>query len=350
MFLLLVVNVCVELLIQIIEGCMDVVLILVVLFVGVGDVLENVFDIVCVDLYCSGQFKILLFKDMLSWLISKEGLFYWDFWVFNQEYVVIGIIKFIGIGVYEVGYFLYDVVCGKELLFEIYCLLELQLCDVVYVIFDCIYEQFIGIFGVFFIKIFYVIYNCGVEWFYQLQYVDVDGVRVKIILCSCELIMSLFWLLDGIKIVYVFFEQNGLFKIYVYDLGSVEWWVVVQFKGINGVLVWLLDGQKLVLMLFKGGNLDIYSFNLNNGDLEQLIDYYGIDIELCWMFDGDYVVFIFSCFGGLQIYQFNVDDKLVCWVLFEGVYNVCLEVILDGCYFVYVYWCNGSFNVGVQDF
>ena len=101
---------------------------------------------------------------------------------------------------------------------------------------------------------------------------DADGARVKTILRSREPIMSPSWSPDGTKIAYVSFEQNGLPKIYVHNLGSAERRVVAQFKGINGAPAWSPDGQKLALTLSKGGNPDIYSLDLNNGDLEQMTE------------------------------------------------------------------------------
>ena len=161
--------------------------------------------------------------------------------------------------------------------------------------------------------------------------------------------MSPSWSPDGTKIAYVSFEQNGLPKIYVHNLGSAERRGVGQFKGINGAPAWSPDGQKLALTLSKGGNPDIYSLDLNNGDLEQMTDHYGIDTEPRWMPDGEHLVFTSSRSGGPQIYQLNVDDKSVRRVSFEGAYNARPEVTPDGRYLVYVHRRNGSFNVGVQD-
>ena len=349
MFSLLAVNARAELLIQITEGRTDAVPIAVVPFAGAGDVPENVSDIVRADLHRSGQFKTLSPKDMLSRPTSKECLSYRDFRVLNQEYVVIGTIKPTGTGAYEVGYALHDVARGKELLSETYRPPESQLRDVAHAISDRIYEQLTGIPGAFSTKILYVTHNRGAERPYQLQYADADGARVKTILRSREPIMSPSWSPDGTKIAYVSFEQNGLPKIYVHNLGSAERRVVAQFKGINGAPAWSPDGQKLALTLSKGGNPDIYSLDLNNGDLEQMTDHYGIDTEPRWMPDGDHLVFTSSRSGGPQIYQLNVDDKSVRRVSFEGAYNARPEVTPDGRYLVYVHRRNGSFNVGVQD-
>jgi len=349
MLSLLAVNARAELLIQITEGRTDAVPIAVVPFAGAGDVPENVSDIVRADLHRSGQFKTLSPKDMLSRPTSQEGLSYRDFRVLNQEYVVIGTIKPTGTGAYEVGYSLHDVARGKELLSETYRPPESQLRDVAHAISDRIYEQLTGIPGAFSTKILYVTHNRGAERPYQLQYADADGARVKTILRSREPIMSPSWSPDGTKIAYVSFEQNGLPKIYVHDLGSAERRVVAQFKGINGAPAWSPDGQKLALTLSKGGNPDIYSLNINNGDLQQLTDHYGIDTEPRWMPDGDHLVFTSSRSGGPQIYELNVDDKSVRRVSFEGAYNARPEVTPDGRYLVYVHRRNGSFNVGVQD-
>ncbi|HAM74365.1 MAG TPA: Tol-Pal system beta propeller repeat protein TolB, partial [Alcanivorax sp.] len=330
MLSLLAVNARAELLIQITEGRTDAVPIAVVPFAGAGDVPENVSDIVRADLHRSGQFKTLSPKDMLSRPTSKEGLSYRDFRVLNQEYVVIGTIKPTGTGAYEVGYALHDVARGKELLSETYRPPESQLRDVAHAISDRIYEQLTGIPGAFSTKILYVTHNRGAERPYQLQYADADGARVKTILRSREPIMSPSWSPDGTKIAYVSFEQNGLPKIYVHNLGSAERRVVAQFKGINGAPAWSPDGQKLALTLSKGGNPDIYSLNLNNGDIEQLTDHYGIDTEPRWMPDGEHLVFTSSRSGGPQIYQLNVDDKSVRRVSFEGAYNARPEVTPDG--------------------
>lgn len=116
---------------------------------------------------------------------------------------------------FKVEYELWDVNKQQSLLVQLFIVLVGDLCGVVYQIVDQIYEKIIGVCGVFWICIVYImVVGLGNNIIYLLIVVDLDGYNLQVVVCLCEFLLLLVWLLDGCKIVYVFFE-SGNFNVYV---------------------------------------------------------------------------------------------------------------------------------------
>lgn len=338
--------------IDIIGGNVFVLLIIIVLmfYQGLLVVLQiDVVGVVCVDLECLGQFCMLLEVQIVEKFVWGGDIQFVIWCVLKQNYIVVGCVFDVGVGVYCVEYELFDVFKGECLLGLVMIVCGNVMCDVVYQMVDVIYEKIIGVCGVFWICIVYVIVSGkGDVMCYVLMVVDFDGFNLQIIVCLVELLLLLLWSLDGSKLVYVSFECGNL-VIYIQNIGIGVCELVISFRGINSVLVFLLDGCKLVLILLCFGNLEIYVMDLGSKQLIQLINYFVIDIELIWVLDGSVVYFIFDCGGCLQVYKVGVGGGSVECVIFQGNYNVKLLVFYDGKKIVVVQGLGNSYKIVMMD-
>lgn len=310
------------------------------------------FNIIGNDLCNFGYFELLFWQNMISQLVQVSEVIFCDWKVVGVNYVMVGNIVFVG-GCLQVQYVLFDVGIEQQVLIGSVIGSIDQFCDMLYYIVDQLFEKFIGIKGVFFIKMFYVIVECFLvdNICYILQCFDYDGVCLVILLQLCEFIVLLCFLFDGCCIVYVFFEQKCLciFIQYV-DIGCCE--QIINFEGLNGVLVFFFDGNCLVFVLLCDGNLEIYVMDFGSCVLCCLINNLVIDIEFFWGKDGFILYFILDCGGKLQIYKMNVNSGVVDWVIFIGNYNVNLKFLVDEKILVMVYCQQGyiNFQIVVQDF
>lgn len=309
----------------------------------------DVVVVVCVDLDCFGQFSILFDVQIVEKLICGSEIQFFIWCVLKQNYIVVGCVMDVGVGVYCVEYELYDVFKGECLFGLVMIVCGIVMCDVVYQMVDVIYEKIIGVCGVFWICIVYVIVSGkGDVMCYVLMVVDLDGFNLQIIVCLVELLFLLIWSLDGSWLVYVSFECGNL-VIYIQNIVIGVCELVISFCGINSVFLFFLDGCCLVLLLLCSGNLEIYVMDLGSKQLIQLINYFVIDIELIWSLDGSSVYFIFDCGGCLQIYQVLVSGGSVLCVIFQGNYNVILSLFYDGKKLVVVQGSGNIYKIVLMD-
>ncbi len=150
---------------------------------------EDVMAIIHADLERSGHFSVLDPDDMLSQPASEEDLYFRDWRLLKQEYVVIAKAQLVGPNKYKIRYQLFDVFNERELLSQVLTGNVKQLRDMAHSMSDAIYEQLTGIRGAFSTKIAYVTTNKKRTRF-SLSIADSDGAREKVVLKSKYSIFS----------------------------------------------------------------------------------------------------------------------------------------------------------------
>lgn len=339
-----------QLVIEITRGRDDAMPMAVVPFAVTGTApQEDIASIIAANLHRSGQFNPLPAEDLLSRPSRGEQIIWRDFRVMGSEYVVVGEIRTLEDGRYEVSYELHDVPRGARLLTETYRPEPSQLRDVAHAISDSIFEQLTGIRGAFSTRIIYVTYHHDAERQFQLQHADADGHRVQTILRSREPIMSPSWAPDGKRVAYVSFEGDGRPKIYIHHLETTERRVVSSHTGINGAPAWSPDGKRLALTLSRDGQPEIYTLEIDTGRLTRRTNNWSIDTEPRWLPDGESLVFTSSRSGGPQIYRLDLRDGSVRRLSFEGNYNARPDITPDGRHLVHVHGNRNKYHIGVQD-
>ncbi|OUR68268.1 Tol-Pal system beta propeller repeat protein TolB [Bermanella sp. 47_1433_sub80_T6] len=296
---------------------------------------ENVDEIIRSDLERSGHFGILDPDDMLSHPASEEELYFRDWRLLKQDYLVISSIKTIAKGQYQVRYQLFDVFNERELLAQTLSANTNQLRDIGHRISDAIYEQLTGIRGAFSTKIAYVTTNRTRTQF-NLAIADSDGAREKVVMSSKYSIFSPSWSPDGKRLAYVLLEDSGS-KVYVQDIATGKKQLVSNHKGINSAPAFSPDGNKLALVLSKDGNPEIYVVDLNTRHWLRVTNHYAIDTEPNWMPDGDHLLFTSGRSGNPQIYRVSLVSGFIERITFDGNYNARARLAQDGRFLVMVH-------------
>ncbi|MDG2422211.1 MAG: Tol-Pal system beta propeller repeat protein TolB [Gammaproteobacteria bacterium] len=300
-------NVEAELSIQITQGIDDPIPIAVVPFsIETGGIFsEDIAEIVKNDLEQVGEFRALSRSNMLSLPTEEREVFYRDWRILAQDYLLIGRInQQSGSQLVQVQYEFFDINREIKLAGEVLTGSVTQLRDIGHTISNVIFEQVTGIPGAFTSQLLYIVSeSAGPQTsLFRLEKADYDGARPQVLLESGEPIMSPSWAPNGQDVAYVSFE-TGLPRIYIQNIASGQRRQITNYPNINSSPVWSPDGTKLAMVLSKDGSPDIYVQDLNSNQLMRVTDHPGIDTEPSWTPDGRNIVFMSDRTGQPQIYQ-----------------------------------------------
>ena len=338
-----------ELVIEVTQGKQSAIAMAVVPFKwkGLSALPENVAEIVANDLGRSGYFRSLSTSEMLSLPNTQEEIFYGDWQLLKQDYLVVGEINEDSRGGYAINFQLIDVNTKTELISQKLTGGASALRDIAHFMSDRIFAALTGVPGAFSTKLVYVTTNRERTSF-NLSYADADGAREQNIFSSKQPIISPAWSSDGKKIAYVSFENNRS-EIFIQEIASGKREKVASFKGSNSAPAFSPDDSKLALVLSRNGNPDIYVMDLETRKLDRITTYYGIDTEPQWLPDGKSLIFTSSRIGKPQIYKVSLTDRKPKRITFEGDYNARARVTPDGRKMVMVHRNGGDFHIATQN-
>lgn len=210
---------------------------------------------------------------------------------------------------------------------------------------DRVYEQLLGVPGIFSTQITYV-QKVGRN--YMLQIAEYDGTNPVSAFTDDEPIISPAWSPDGKRLAYVSFALKKP-VIYVQTIATGNRQVVANFKGSNSAPAWSPDGKRLAIVLTKDGLSQIYLINVDGNGLRRLMQSGGIDTEPCFSPDGKWIYFTSDRSGGPQTYRVSIDGGEAQRVTYEGSYNVSPRISPDGKTLAYISRNDGRFQLMVQD-
>jgi len=299
-----------ELSIQITQGVDNPIPIAVVPFSNEsgGFFSEDVSQIVINDLEQVGEFRALSRANMLSMPSGEQEVFYRDWRILAQDYLLIGKInQQAGSQLVQVQYEFFDINREMKLAGEVLTGSVTQLRDIGHTISNVVFEQVTGIPGAFTSEILYIMSeSAGPETsLFRLEKADYDGARPQTLLESGEPIMSPSWSPNGQDVAYVSFETD-LPRIYIQNIATGQRRQITNYPNINSSPVWSPDGTMLAMVLSKDGSPDIYVQDLNNNQLIRITDHPAIDTEPSWTPDGRHIVFMSDRTGQPQIYQMEL--------------------------------------------
>ncbi len=302
-----------ELNIMVTQGVDNPVKIAVVPFTweGSGPLTEDIAEVVGNDLRQVGAFEPLSRSNMLSMPKQESEVFFSDWRILNQDYLLIGRISRAPTSqLVQVQYEFFDVNRELKLAGEILAGSVAQLRDIGHEISNVVYEQVSGIRGAFTTEILYIVAEnlAPGEILFRLEKSDYDGQRAQVLLESSEPIMSPSWSPDGTQIAYVSFETN-LPRIYIQTIATGERRQITNYPNINSSPVWSPDGTKLAMVLSKDGSPDIYVQDLVTNVLTRITDHPAVETEPSWTPDGRSLVFMSDRTGQPQIYQIDLGAE-----------------------------------------
>ena len=313
---------------------------------GPGKPPQAISDIVEADLTRSGRFLSLPRKDFVSTPHEDKEIVFKDWRILKAEALVIGDVRRVAQGRFQVQFRLYDVFKQAQLAGYRYTVGADMLRTVAHQISDIIYEKLMGEPGAFNTRIAYITREDtnpgGVS--YKLQVADSDGYGPQTIVRSAEPMLSPAWSPDGKRLAYVSFEDKRA-KVYMQNVADGRRELIAQFKGINGAPAWSPDGKRLAMTLSKAGNAEIYVLDIATRRLRRLTYNRAIDTEPAWSPDGRWIVFTSDRAGRPQIYRMHATGGEVERLTFDGDYNARASYSADGKMLVLVSAHRGRFHI-----
>jgi TolB protein len=335
-----------ELMIRVTKGTGEAVPVAVVPFAESGDLPagDDISTIVRNNLEMTGEFTPLSAERMLSLPSSGDDVFFRDWRMLGQRYLLVGNVTREGDRV-RARYELFDVNGEQRLLGETSTTSVNNLRTLAHHISDKVYEALTGEPGVFSTRLAYVTLDQHQgKPRYRLQISDVDGRRASVRLESREPIMSPDWSPDGKHLAYVSFE-SGRPQIFVHELATGQRTAVASYPGLNSAPNWSPDGRSLLVTLSRSGNAEIYRLDVDSRSLTRLTDHWGIDTEGAWHPDGEGLAFTSDRSGGPQIYIKDSERASPRRVTFGGRYNARPRFSPDGEYIYYVHQRDSGFHI-----
>jgi TolB protein len=304
-------------------------------------------DIVTMDLARSGRFAIVPKENYLSSPHTNNEVVFKDWRISKAEALVIGTVRQMPSGLYEITFRLFDVFRQQQLAGYRYTVEGKNLRTAAHQIADIIYEKLTGERGAFNTRIAYVTREDTPQGVvYKLQVADSDAYNPTTILKSRESILSPAWSPDGKRLAYVSFE-SGRSKIYVQQVADQKRDLIADFPGINGAPAWAPDGRRLALTLSKDGNAEIYVIDLDTRRLRRLTKNGVIDTEAAWSPDGREIVFTSDRAGRPQVYRMRADGSKVERLTFEGDANLRPSYSPNGETITMVTQIGGGYHIGI---
>ncbi|MEC5384784.1 Tol-Pal system beta propeller repeat protein TolB [Uliginosibacterium sp. H3] len=313
-------------------------------FAGEQILPKSVSEVVRADLERSGLFRIIDAGSQPPADIARPS---WDTWRSRSADILLGAnVRRLADGNVEATFRLMDVVKQTELKSAVLSFHAEQGRNAGHWIADRVYEQMVGVPGIFSTQIAYV-EKSGRN--YMLQIAEYDGANPVSAFTDDEPIISPAWSPDGKRLAYVSFALKKP-VIYVQTVATGRRQVVANFKGSNSAPAWAPDGNRLAIVLTKDGLSQLYIINVDGSGARRLTKSSAIDTEPCFSPDGRTIYFTSDRSGGPQTYRIPVDGSGEPQrVTFEGSYNVSPRVSPDGKTLAYVSRIDGRFQLMVQD-
>ena len=310
---------------------------------------QDIAAIVEADLERSGLFRATPRRDMLAFPSRSSEVYYRDWRMLGTEYLVVGSMRAIDGGRYELEFTLLNVTAQKREFKHSVRGRANEMRDLAHLVSDKVYQAITGIKGAFSTRIAYVTATrTNGKFTYRLNVADADGAREKLMLESPEPIMSPSWAPNGKDLAYVSFE-TGRPAVFRQNLVTGARQQLTNFKGLNGAPSWSPDGSKMALVLSKDGNPEIYQLDLRSNQFSRLTRHFAIDTEPTWMPDGKHILFTSDRGGTPQIYKLNVASKATERLTFRGNYNARASLAPDGRTLALVHRESGVFHIASFD-
>lgn len=305
----------------------------VVPFVSATQLPQPINQIIDNDLRSSGKFAPIAPRKFLVTPKNIDDVQYQDWLHINAEILIVGEVKEIPPGLFEVQYKIYDIAKQKPLGAGSYQANADQLRELSHLISDEVYKNIIGIKGAYQTKLAFVKRVGGTS---QLQVADWDGYNATTIVTSTMPIISPTWSPNGKSIAFVNFDGgNSVIRTVDLDTGAVKT-IIKSRRGFNSAPAWSPNNKQLAYASSRSGNPEIYIFDVDLQRTRKLTNHWGIDTEPTWAIDGKSIVFTSNRSGKANLYEVAIEGGRPKRLTFEGKESAGAEYSPDGKYVVYV--------------
>lgn len=298
----------------------------------------------------SGRFAVMDTEDLPQRPQQFQEVNFRDWRLLNMENIVLGSLRALPDGNFEVEFRLIDVYRGAQIAGFRIPASPKQLRRTAHRISDIIFERLTGIRGAFDTRIAYVTVreDQGKGKRYYLQIADADGFNSQVLMESAEPLMSPAWSPDARQLAYVSFEGRNS-AVFIQDIITGQRTRIAAFSGINSAPAWSPDGARLAMTLSREGDPEIYVMDLASRSLQRLTNDRGIDTEPAWAPDGRRIAFTSDRGGNPQIYEMNLTGGGIKRLTFVGEYNARPRYSPDGKSMSMVHAQGGAYRIGILD-
>ncbi|MEJ2043875.1 MAG: Tol-Pal system beta propeller repeat protein TolB [Reinekea sp.] len=311
---------------------------------------ERIENTITNDLSRTGRFDSLAPAKMLSQPYDEDGVFFRDWRLLGQEYVVIGHLTPFSDGKIQVQVALYDVVKGQRMVRVTQVVGIHQLRKLAHSLSDLFYERITGVKGIFSTQLAFVVRKqlANDRYQYRLQIADADGLNERTIYRSPEPIISPAWSHDGTTLAFAI-KVGDRWKICVFDIRTQKQNFISNDRGFTSSPTFSPDGRYLAYVSSNKNSPEIYLYDFQTGRSERITRNSYIDTEPSFSPDSKYIVFTSEKGGRPQIYRYELASKRSERLTFEGSQNQRARYSSDGKYLVFVHQANGRFNIATMD-
>ncbi|TCS40785.1 Tol-Pal system beta propeller repeat protein TolB [Reinekea marinisedimentorum] len=311
---------------------------------------ERVDNIIVSNLTRTGRFEPMDAGKMLSQPSTEEAVYYRDWRLLSQEYVVIGHMEPLAGNRVKAEVALFDVVKSKRVFKVSQEIGVSQLRDFGHSLSDLIYERITGVRGVFSTRIAFVTRDAkGADNFeYRLQVADADGQRARTVYKSSEPIISVTWSHDGKKVAFAN-KVGDRWKIFIQELSTGRISSISDARGYTSAPSFSADGRYLAYVSSEKNSPEIYLYDFQTGSSKRLTRNTYIDTEPSFSPDSNYIVYTSEKGGRPQIYQYSLATGRSERLTFEGSQNLRARYSSDGKYLVFIQLREGRFHVASMD-
>ncbi len=302
------------------------------------------------DLSRSGRFNTMDPADMPQRPVQFSQVSFNDWRLLGMENIVIGNVRPLADGNFEVEFRLVNVFSGTQIAGFRIPATRAQLRRTAHRISDIVYEKLTGVRGAFDTRIAYVVVKKLADGTkqYSMQISDADGFNPQILLESKEPLMSPSWSPDGKQLAYVSFEGKNS-AIYIQNIFTGTRERIASNPGINSAPAWSPDGTRLAMTLSKEGDPEIFVMHLGSKNLLRITTNRSIDTEPSWSPDGRMLVFTSDRGGSPQIYRVSAAGGNPERLTFTGNYNARARYAPDGKALTLVHGSEGLYRIAYMD-
>lgn len=212
---------------------------------------------------------------------------------------------------------------------------------------DDVVEAFLGVRGVSSTEIAFVSDRAGNKEIYVMK---ADGSEVRRATANRSINNFPNWSADGTAIAYTSYRQGNRPLIFLSSRGARRPGRLLSTNG-NAQYRAVFDpiGERLALVLSKGGAAEIYTVRDNGSDLRRLTQSPAIEVSPSWSPDAERLAFVSDRTGAPQVYVMNADGSAVRRLTYDGAYNTNPAWSPDGRWIAYETRVDGQLDIWLID-
>ncbi|MDX2175496.1 MAG: hypothetical protein SF028_03390 [Candidatus Sumerlaeia bacterium] len=183
----------------------------------------------------------------------------------------------------------------------------------------------------------------------EIAIVDSDGFNPRALTRFGSICSSPEWGARGTEFYYGSYAGNRA-RLMGQQLTSGSQWVIAAYGGTNHSPAWSEAAGRLLMVLSKDGNSEIYTANREGGGLRRLSTSKATEGSAVWSPDGSRIAFASDEAGGVQIFLMGADGSGRQRLTPKGSWNDAPSWSPDGKRIAFVSRSGGRSDIYVYDF